>query len=206
LRYSTVERINGSLTGIDRPGKETAVAWFPNGNELDQDIFDALTEFFTELVRRGETLAEEFGVPAFCVKAIHRLDTSVTMKELGRRMHCDPSFVTIIADALEERGLARREANAADRRTKNLVLTPEGFELKARLERAMLDQMPWSRALDASERASFLSMMRKMNVVLAGRSTPPAAGERAGEVSDIPTAASLTQPDLHSEAAPALQS
>src|SRR5260370_39691989 len=94
LRYSTVERINGSLTGIDRPGKETAVAWFPNGNELDQDIFDALTEFFTELVRRGETLAEEFGVPAFCVKAIPRLDTSVTMKELGRRMHCDPSFVT----------------------------------------------------------------------------------------------------------------
>src|SRR5260221_11816414 len=102
LRYSTVERINGSLTGIDRPGKETAVAWFPNGNELDQDIFDALTEFFTELVRRGETLAEEFGVPAFCVKAIHRRDTPVPKKEPGRRMRCRPPSVTIIADARED--------------------------------------------------------------------------------------------------------
>jgi DNA-binding MarR family transcriptional regulator len=165
------------------------VAWCPNGNELDQDIFDALSEFFAHLVQSGDALAEEFGVPAFCIKAIHRLDTSVTMKELGRRMHCDPSFVTLIADTLEERGLVRREPNAADRRIKNLVLTPDGVELKTRLEQVMLGHMPWSRALDASERASFLSMTRKMNVVLAEGSTPQAGGA-AGEVSDTQTTAS----------------
>jgi MarR family transcriptional regulator, organic hydroperoxide resistance regulator len=181
------------------------VAWCPNGNELDQDIADALADFFTQLLERGETLAEEFGVPAFVMKAVHRLDGSVTMKELGRRMHCDPSFVTMIADTLERRGLARREANAADRRIKNLVLTPEGLELKARMERAMLAQMPWSRALDASERASFLSMTRKMNVVLAGGSTPPARHERTGEVSDIPAGASRPHSGLRSEAEPAKQ-
>jgi len=181
------------------------VAWCPNGDELDQDIFDALAEFFTQLLERGETLAEEFGVPAFAIKAIHRLDGSVTMKELGRRMHCDPSFVTMIADTLEGRGLARREPDVADRRIKNLVLTPEGIELKARLERAMLAQMPWSRALDAGERASFLSMTRKMNVVLASGSTPSTGPERAGEVSDIPTAASRPHPGLRSEAEPAQQ-
>ncbi len=136
------------------------MAWCPNGNELDQDIADALSEFFFELVERAETLAEEFGVPAFAAKALHRLDGSVTMKELGRRMHCDPSFVTMIADMLEQRGLARREPSTADRRIKNLVLTPEGLELKARLERAMLDQMPWCRALDVSEKSSFLSTGR----------------------------------------------
>jgi MarR family transcriptional regulator, organic hydroperoxide resistance regulator len=141
-------------------------------------------------VERAETLAEEFGVPAFAAKALHRIDGSVTMKELGRRMHCDPSFVTMIADMLEQRGLARREPSTADRRIKNLVLTPEGLELKARLERAMLDQMPWCRALDVSEKSSFLSMTRKMNVVLADGSHPQAPGERAGEVGDIPTAAS----------------
>jgi hypothetical protein len=53
----------------------------------------------------------------------------------------------------------------------------------------MLSQTPWSRALDASEKASLLSMTRKMNVVLAEGSTPQAGGE-AGEVSDTQTAAS----------------
>jgi DNA-binding MarR family transcriptional regulator len=143
------------------------VAWCPNGNELDQDIADAVAEFFTQMLERFETLADQFGVPVFVMKAIHRLDGSVTMKELAKSMHVDPSFVTMIADTLEQRGLARREPNAADRRLKNLVLTPEGMELKTRLEGAMLGEMPWCRALDADEKASYLSMTRKMNVVLS---------------------------------------
>lgn len=160
------------------------MAWCPNGNELDQDIADAVAEFFTQMIERFETLADEFGVPTFVMKAIHRLDGSVTMKELARRMHVDPSFVTMIADTLEKRGLARREPDAADRRLKNLVLTPEGMELKARLEQAMLGEMPWCRALDAKEKASFLSMTRKMNVVFAEGSAP-----QVGEVTERPTAA-----------------
>ena len=52
------------------------------------------------------------------------------MKELGLRMGCDPSFVTTVADALEKRGLARREPSQRDRRSKNLVLTDEGVALR----------------------------------------------------------------------------
>lgn len=154
------------------------MAWTPNGNELDQDIFDALAEFFAQVLRRGEQLAAEFGVPLFCLKAIHRLDESVTLKDLGRRLHVDPSFVTMIADMLEQRGLARREPNAADRRIKNLVLTPQGLALKARMEAALLEQMPWARALDVPEQQSLLSMLRRMNSVLAG--TQGQAGEVSG--------------------------
>ncbi len=160
------------------------MAWCANGNEVGQDIADALTEFFTKVLERSERLADKHGVPLFVMKAIHRLDGSMTMKELARRMHVDPSFVTMIADTLEKRGLARREPNATDRRLKNLVLTPEGLELKATLERALLGEMPWCRALDAGEKASYLSMTRKMNVVFADGSTP-----QSGEVSERPTAA-----------------
>jgi DNA-binding MarR family transcriptional regulator len=158
------------------------MAWCPNGNVLDQDIFDALAEFFAHVLERGDQLASEFGVPTFCIKALHRLDESVTLKELGKRLHVDPSFVTMIADMLEERGLARREPNAADRRIKNLVLTPEGLALKARVEAALLDQMPWARALDVPQQQSLLAMIRRMNGVLAGMH------ERGGEVSDAPIA------------------
>jgi len=166
------------------------MAWCPNGSKLDQDIADALSEFFTHMLERAEAVAGEFGVPVFAVKALHQLDEPVTMKELGRRMHVDPSFVTMIADTLERHGLARREPNTADRRLKNLVLTPEGVELKARLEQAMLGRMPWCEAFDAEEKSSFLSMTRKMNVVLAEGPVPRARGEQAEEVSDIRTAAS----------------
>ena len=166
------------------------MAWCPDGNEVDQDIADALTEFFTKVIERSEALAEQHGLPPFVMKAIHQLDGSVTMKELARRMHVDPSFVTMIADTLERHGLARREPNTADRRLKNLVLTPEGVELKARLEQAMLGRMPWCEAFDAEEKSSFLSMTRKMNVVLAEGSAPRARDKQAREVSDALTAAS----------------
>jgi DNA-binding MarR family transcriptional regulator len=156
------------------------MSWCTGGDELDQDIFDAMTDLITLLLRRAERLAGQYGVPMFCVKAIHRLDRSVTLKELGKRMHCDPSFVTMIADALEERGLARREPNPADRRIKNLVLTDQGLELKGTIERALLSDMPWSRALDSGERESLLALLRKMKQTLADPSSGPRGQQEGG--------------------------
>lgn len=150
------------------------MSWCPGGDKLDQDIFDAMTEFVAQLMQRGERLAERLEVPVSCMKAIRRLDAAVTMKDLGQRLHCDPSFVTMIADALEQRGLARREANPADRRIKNLVLTPRGHEVKATLEHEVLGEMPWTRALSADEREELLRLVRKMNEALA---SAPAAEE-----------------------------
>jgi DNA-binding MarR family transcriptional regulator len=138
-----------------------------------------MTAFFASVTKRGEQLAEQFDVPMFCVKALRRLDDSMSMKELGRRMACDPSFVTMIADALEDRGLARREPSAADRRIKNLVLTPEGIERKSAVDRALLGQMPWAQALDVSERETLLALIRKMLSALAVTPVPSTAAPQA---------------------------
>src|SRR5215469_5361802 len=108
-----------------------------------------MMEFVSHLLERGEQLSQRLGVPVSCMKALRRLDTPVAMKDLGQRMRCDPSFVTMIADALEQRGLAKREPNPADRRIKNLVLTDRGLEVKASLEREVLGDMPWTRALSS---------------------------------------------------------
>ena len=166
------------------------MTWCPDGDKLDQEVFDAMAEFLGQLLQRGEKLAEQFGVPLFCLKALHRLGDSVTMKELGEQMHCDRSFVTMIADTLEERGLARREPNPTDRRLKNLVLTSDGLDLKRRLEGALVAQMPWSHALNMDERAHLLEMIRKMTDATAASPSPPSRGTRAGEVSDTLYAAS----------------
>lgn len=167
------------------------MAWCPDGNELDQQLFDAMAEFLGLLLQRGDKLAEQFGVPVFGLKALHRLGTPVTLKELGKQLHCDPSFVTVIADTLEGHGLARREPNPADRRLKNLVLTPSGLALKQRLEGVLTAEMPWSNALDVTERAQLLELIRKMTHAVAAASNPPSPDEPAGEVSETPDVASL---------------
>jgi DNA-binding MarR family transcriptional regulator len=95
------------------------------------------------------------------------LDTPLAMKDLGRRMHCDPSFITGIADTLEQHGLAVREADPGDRRVKRLVLTPAGAELKSRLENEILARSPWRQSLSMDERASLLKLVQRMSPPLS---------------------------------------
>src|ERR1700678_584395 len=147
-----------------------------------------MTEFITSLMQRGERLAERFDVPVSYMKALRRVGTALSMKELGQQLHCDPSFVTMIADALEQRGLARREPGTVDRRIKNLVLTPHGLEVKAKLEAESHGVMPWGQGLGVEEREQLLGFMRKMNQALGARQevtavaaacSPDEAGEPA---------------------------
>jgi MarR family transcriptional regulator, organic hydroperoxide resistance regulator len=155
---------------------------------------EALGELSESLLDTGEQMARRLGVPAFCLKALHLLGAPMAMRDLGRKMHCDPSFVTTIADLLEKRGLARREAGTADRRIKNLVLTSAGTNLREQVQREFIACVPW-RGFDDDERVCLLRLIRKM-VRVNGTSgdgagedadpvrTPPSTGgEKAGEVS-----------------------
>lgn len=135
--------------------------------QLNQEIFNAFAELISRFLAQGQQLADRYEVPSFAVKALHWLDGGMAMKDLGRLLRCDPSFVTAIADALEKRGLGRREPNPADRRIKNLVLTEEGRDLKDRLEREMVASMPWCHALTVDERKTLLALIRKLAVAAA---------------------------------------
>jgi DNA-binding MarR family transcriptional regulator len=131
-------------------------------HQLDMDLLDATGGLFARLLAEAEGLAKELGVPAFFLKALHLIDGPLAMKELGQRMHCDPSFVTGIADMLEKRGLAVREPDPADRRVKRLVLTNAGLDTKSQMEQAMIARMPWQRSLTPDERATLLKLLHKM--------------------------------------------
>jgi DNA-binding MarR family transcriptional regulator len=133
-----------------------------DSDKLVVEIADAFGELFGQLVERFEELAKRFSLPAFCLKALHMLSSPMAMKELGQRFHCDPSFVTAIADMLDSHGLSRRETDTRDRRIKNLLLTPKGLALRERVEREMASLMPWAYALDREERLTLLRLLRKM--------------------------------------------
>jgi DNA-binding MarR family transcriptional regulator len=156
---------------------------------LDSEILDALGQLSASLVASAEHMARRLGVPSFCLKALELLGNPMAMGDLGRLLHCDPSFVTTIADLLEKRGLARREAGTADRRIKNLVLTPAGTGLREQVRHEFLARVPW-RDFDDEERACLLALIRKMIRAQHGSdddtddvaTPPPTGGRGAGEV------------------------
>jgi DNA-binding MarR family transcriptional regulator len=174
-----------------------------DSDKLAAEIGDAFGELFEQMVERFEDLARRFSLPAFCLKALHMLSSPMAMKELGQRFHCDPSFVTAIADMLDSHGLSRRETDTRDRRIKNLLLTPKGMALRERMEREMASFMPWAYALDADERQTLLRLLRKMikaeheRRAREGCGTPvkrPGPTVRSGRGKDTGPQASTTPP------------
>jgi MarR family transcriptional regulator, organic hydroperoxide resistance regulator len=59
------------------------------------------------------------------------------MRELADSLRCDASQLTDIVDRLEALGLAERRVSTTDRRVREVVLTPEGAEVQARVQAAM---------------------------------------------------------------------
>ena len=152
LGAEPVPHVTPLVTGIVRGADD----------ELNQQIADALGELIRHAHDLGQGIAADFGLTVTDTKALFMLEAPMTMKDLGLRMGCDPSFVTSVADALEKHGLARREPSQRDRRSKNLVLTPEGVKLRDRLYAEMSARAPWCTTLDTSERRCLLTLMRKM--------------------------------------------
>jgi len=76
--------------------------------------------------------------PAQC-HVLHLIEPGrpIPMKQLAATLSCDASNVTGLIDRLESRGLVRRLPGAADRRVKELDLTPTGARLRAQLSERM---------------------------------------------------------------------
>jgi MarR family transcriptional regulator, organic hydroperoxide resistance regulator len=138
-------------------------------DDLNQEILDVLTELIRRAHDMGQGVATEFGLTGNDAMALLKLEAPMTMKELGQKMGCDPSYVTSIADALEKHGLARREPSVRDRRSKNLVLTPEGVTLREKIFRELSARAPWCTSLNTGERRCLLDLMRKMLRPCGGR-------------------------------------
>ncbi|MFY9931973.1 MAG: MarR family transcriptional regulator [Streptosporangiaceae bacterium] len=138
-------------------------------DELNQQISDVLTELIKHAHDMGQDIATEFGLTGSDAMALFKLEAPMTMKELGQKMGCDPSYVTSIADALEKHGLARREPSVRDRRSKNLVLTPDGVTARDKICRELATRAPWCTSLDTGERRCLLDLMRKMLRPRGGR-------------------------------------
>ncbi len=83
------------------------------------------------------------------------------MKELAATMLFDPSYVTALVDGLEERGLAERRPDPADRRIKLIATTSEGSIALKSLQQAISQSLPGIDTLSSEERSFLAQLLTK---------------------------------------------
>ena len=108
-----------------------------------------------------EATAAASGLPVTEAKALLRLGSGISMRELALELRCDASNVTGIADKLERRGLAVREPHPEDRRVKRLALTPEGQRVREEFSARLYEDVPIVTALSADERRTFHDLLAR---------------------------------------------
>src|SRR6266568_4185410 len=75
-------------------------------------------------------IAHKLGVTPPLLGALRLLEQPQTMGRMAEFLRCDPSNITGIVDALEDRNLAERKLSPADRRVKVVELTAAGEKLR----------------------------------------------------------------------------
>lgn len=104
------------------------------------------------------------GGPPSLVKALLHLspDEPRPMRDLADHWGCDASYVTSLADGLEEQGLASRSPHPTDRRIKTLVLTQKGAAARDQVLAILSEPPPAFSALTGAEQATLRDLLAKV--------------------------------------------
>ena len=119
-------------------------------------------------------LTDATWVPLFHLDAAN---APLTLKQLAQRVGLDSSTLVRVVDLLEARGWAVRATDAQDRRSKSLILTPEGLHVVADV-RAKLHQVE-SQLLDGMD-AQTVAALRDGMQQLQQRLQQMQAQDKAG--------------------------
>lgn len=135
--------------------------------EDDRAVARELVRLVGDLVARTwghyEARIAEFRLSVPEAKALVSMapDQPLVMRELAARIHASPSNVTLTVDRLVAHGLVSR-MDAEDRRVKCVVLTPQGVELRARLEERLATDHPAVRGLSPRQQAALCELLRAL--------------------------------------------
>jgi MarR family transcriptional regulator, organic hydroperoxide resistance regulator len=124
-------------------------------------LVDLLYLFMRRLWEHAEVRLERYSLTLKHNWALHALDEPMSMSALADRMGIDASYVTTIADQLEERGLIERQPHPTDRRVKSLALTAEGRRLRDQLAEELWLGVPMLDALTGAERDQLRALVTK---------------------------------------------
>lgn len=117
------------------------------GEQLDH----VMTQLFVavEAVRSFyERCAAEFDLTPPQARVLLLAGQPCSQRDLAVQFSCDASNIVGIVDRLEQRGLVERVSSIADRRVKQVMLTPAGLVLRDRFQASLQAQVPVLSDLD----------------------------------------------------------
>lgn len=106
-------------------------------------------------------IAHKLGVTPPLLGALRFLEQPKTMGMMAELLRCDPSNVTGIVDALEDRDLAERKPSAEDRRVKVVELTAAGRKLRARAVKEMFEPPAWIEGLSVTDQRKLRDILKR---------------------------------------------
>ncbi|KOX25970.1 DNA-binding protein [Saccharothrix sp. NRRL B-16348] len=98
----------------------------------------------------AEALAGHHLTPATfqALWAVDPAEPPPSMKVVAERLHCNAPNLTFITNQLVDRGLVERAVDPADRRSRVVVLTAKGRQVRAELVRTTLENTPLAALTD----------------------------------------------------------
>jgi DNA-binding MarR family transcriptional regulator len=126
----------------------------------------AMRRLVLELHDRRGAVSEATGMSYLRVKALSRLTPGpLSQRQLSDTLMTDAPYTSLLVDDLEQRGMVRREANPADRRSKLVRITPAGRAVARKAERI---QSAPPAALAALSEADLAALERTLRIMLDG--------------------------------------
>jgi DNA-binding MarR family transcriptional regulator len=134
----------------------------------DTEVAEFAGQLFFRLWRASHTriaqALESIGLtpPLFALLNVLGARKGAIQQEIGAAMGIDPSTMVSLIDELETSGLAKRRPHPADRRAREVVITPKGrraLERARRLATEVDDEV--LRGLTAAERRQVLTLLRR---------------------------------------------
>ncbi len=114
---------------------------------------------------------------------LHQAGQALSLKQLAQRMGLDSSSLVRVVDLLEDRGLVLRATDAADRRSKQLLLTADGQAMVAEVHgKLQLVEQQLLEGLPAPAVQALVAGLLQLDRRLVQASQPPAEGTCDPEV------------------------
>ena len=120
------------------------------------------------IVQELKGAVREIGLSESVAHLVWLLDPEadpMPLRQIADKLRCDPSNITLLAERLEEKGLAERRPHPADGRVRTLVLTPAGVAARRKLLQHVQERSPLA-ALDTEQQRQLQELL---SAVLAAR-------------------------------------
>jgi DNA-binding MarR family transcriptional regulator len=131
----------------------------PHHDALMERLARAAAGYYRDLT----AAAALHGLTMTQAKMLILLRQPLPMRALAGRLACDASNITGLVDRLEARGLVSRQADAADRRIKNVVATQEGREAVRLIRADMRGTSEAFARLDEEGRRSLYELLGRLH-------------------------------------------